>query len=189
MRSITRLLLLALVFSTNAFAGKVKVVITPGNVTLASGGTQQFTASVSSTSTQRVTWSATSGTISSSGLFTAPTVSVRTSVTVSAKNLVGPKPSGNATVTVQPPPPLLPPPLLPHTVSLIWAPSVTLNVVSYNIYRKLLGGSYALEASAVVGTSWRDTTVVSGQTYVYVATVTGGSGESAYSNEVTAMIP
>ena len=184
MRSITRLLLLALVFSTNAFAGKVKVVITPGTVTLASGGTQQFTASVSSTSTQRVTWSATSGTISSSGLFTAPTVSVRTSVTVSAKNLVGPKPSGNATVTVQPPPPLL-----PRTVSLIWAPSVTLNVVSYNIYRKLLGGSYALEASAVVGTSWRDTTVISGQTYVYVATVTGGSGESAYSNEVTAMIP
>jgi fibronectin type 3 domain-containing protein len=184
MRSITRLLLLALVFSINAFAGKVKVVITPGTVTLASGGTQQFTASVSSTSTQRVTWSATSGTISSSGLFTAPTVSVQTSVTVSAKNLVGPKPSGNATVTVQPPPPLL-----PHTVSLIWAPSVTLNVVSYNIYRKLLGGSYALEASAVVGTSWRDTTVISGQTYVYVATVTGGSGESAYSNEVTAMIP
>jgi hypothetical protein len=184
MRSITRLLLLALLFSINAFAGKVKVVVAPSTLTLASGGTRQFTASVNGTSTQSVTWSATSGTISSSGLFTAPTVSVQTSVTVSAKNLVGPKLSGNATVTVQPPPPLL-----PHTVDLIWAPSVTLDVVSYDIYRKLLGGSYALEASAVVGTSWIDTTVISGQTYVYVATAIGGSGESAYSNEVTAVIP
>lgn len=184
MRSITGLLLIALLFSINAFAGKIKVVVTPSTVTLASGGTWQFTARVSGTSTQSVSWSATSGTISSSGLFTAPIVSVQTSVTVSAKNVIGPKPSGNATVTVQPP---TPPPQ--HTVGLTWAPSVTLDVASYDVYRKLLGGSYALEASAVLGTRWIDATVISGQTYVYAVTAIGENGESAYSNQVTAVIP
>lgn len=186
MRSITGLLLIALLFSINAFAGKIKVVVTPSTVTLASGGTWQFTARVSgtSTSTQSVSWSATSGTISSSGLFTAPIVSVQTSVTVSAKDIIGPKPSGNATVTVQPP---TPPPQ--HTVGLTWSPSVTVDVASYDVYRKLLGGSYALEASAVLDTRWIDATVISGQTYVYAVTAIGENGESAYSNQVTAVIP
>ena len=177
-------LLISLFLSMIAFASKTKVTATPSTATLASGGTQQFTASVNGTNNQSVSWSTTGGAITSTGLFTAPMVNVQTLITVSARNLVGAKTSGTAAVTVEPAPP---PPL--RTVDLMWQPSNTLGVTSYDIYRKLRGGSYARMASAVTGTSWTDMAVVSGQTYLYVSTAIDGSGESVYSNEVTAMVP
>src|SRR5229473_3764011 len=48
----------------------VRVAISPTSASVASGGTQQFTATVSGTSNTAVTWSASAGTISSAGLFT-----------------------------------------------------------------------------------------------------------------------
>src|SRR5438105_1129404 len=51
------------------------VVITPSTATVQSGGTQQFTANVS------VTWSVSCGTISSSGLYTAPSTAGTCTVT------------------------------------------------------------------------------------------------------------
>jgi hypothetical protein len=56
---------------------QVSVQISPTLSTLASGGTQQFSATVSGSNNTAVTWSTTAGTISSSGLLTAPTVSTR----------------------------------------------------------------------------------------------------------------
>ena len=53
----------------------VKVSVTPTGVVMNSGKTQPFKATVTGTVRNGVTWSATEGTISSSGLFTAPTVS------------------------------------------------------------------------------------------------------------------
>ena len=51
--------------------GPVQVSVAPTNVTLQPGGQQWFTATVTGTSNSAVTWSATGGTINSSGLYTA----------------------------------------------------------------------------------------------------------------------
>ena len=67
------------------------VVITPSSVTLKEGATQQFSANTA------VTWSASCGTISTSGLYTAPNVAETCTVTGTATNGSG---SGTATVMV-----------------------------------------------------------------------------------------
>ena len=50
----------------------VTIQISPTDPSIAAGGKLQFAAAVSNTSNTAVTWSASAGTISSSGLFTAP---------------------------------------------------------------------------------------------------------------------
>src|SRR5262249_53390284 len=81
---------------------QISVAISPTSATLTSGTTQQFTATVSGTSNTAVTWSASLGTISSNGLFTAPTVTTTTSVTVTATSVADPMKKASATVTVNP---------------------------------------------------------------------------------------
>ena len=66
------------------------------------------------------------------------------------------------------------------------------NAVGYNIYRgTVAGGPYSMINSSLDGTTaYTDNTVVSGQTYYYVATaVDGSSNESGYSNQAQAVIP
>src|SRR5436305_1076821 len=88
----------------------VNVTISPTSATVATGGTQQFTATVN-TSNTAVTWqvngvtggNATVGTISSSGLYTAPaTVQSTTTVTVTAVSQADPTKSASAQVTITP---------------------------------------------------------------------------------------
>jgi hypothetical protein len=77
-----------------------------------------------------------------------------------------------------------------HTVDLSWSAST--GAVGYNIYRGTVsGGPYTMINSSLDGTTaYTDSTVVSGQTYYYVATaVDGSSNESGYSNQATAIIP
>ncbi len=77
-----------------------------------------------------------------------------------------------------------------HAVDLTW--STDTNAVGYNIYRsQVSGGSYTMINSALDGTTaYTDNTVVSGQTYYYVATaVNANSEESGYSNQTQAIIP
>jgi len=62
---------------------------------------------VSNTQNAAVTWSATAGTVNSSGLFTAPTASSPTSVTVTATSLADTSKSSSATLTVNPAPSVL----------------------------------------------------------------------------------
>ncbi len=85
-------------------APSVVVTITPTTATVASGASAQFTALVTNTSNIAVTWFASSGTVSSAGLYTAPTVSVTTTTTVTATSVADPTKSATATVTVTPPP-------------------------------------------------------------------------------------
>ena len=78
-----------------------------------------------------------------------------------------------------------------HTVGLTWVPS-TSNVVGFNVYRgTATGGPYTkLNGSAIVTTSFSDSTVRSGSTYYYVSTAINSSGtESVKSNEVRTAIP
>jgi PKD repeat protein len=79
----------------------VSVAVSPTSVTVSSGGTQQFTASVANATDQAVSWTATAGTISAAGLFTAPVVATSTAVTVTATSVADPSKTASATVTVR----------------------------------------------------------------------------------------
>lgn len=89
---------------TSAFcAGEVvavTVAVMPMAVTLETGATQTFTATVMGAADVSVTWSATAGTIDA-GMFTAPDVAG--SVTVTATSVADPSVSASATVTVTEP--------------------------------------------------------------------------------------
>ena len=86
------------VFTTSTAA--ISVSVSPTTATVASGGTQQFSAQITNTRNTAVTWSATSGTVSASGLFTAPTVTATKTVTVTATSVADNTKSSSATVTV-----------------------------------------------------------------------------------------
>jgi hypothetical protein len=78
-----------------------------------------------------------------------------------------------------------------HSVALSWNAS-TSTVAGYNVYRgSVSGGPYAKITSALdATTAYTDGSVQGGQTYYYVVTAVDGSGsESAYSNQVQAVIP
>jgi hypothetical protein len=82
-------------------------------------------------------------------------------------------------------------PQIQHSIALTWGAS-TSTIAGYNVYRSTVGGSsYSrLNSTLVGGVSFSDTSVQSGQTYYYVATSVDASGnESAYSNEVPAVVP
>jgi hypothetical protein len=82
--------------------GGITVSVSPSSVTLSSGGSQQFTATVTGTSNTAVTWSATTGSIGSNGLYAAPTVTSTTSATVTATSQADSSQYGTAAVTINP---------------------------------------------------------------------------------------
>jgi hypothetical protein len=87
----------------------VVVTVSPATATVASAGTQQFTALVTNTSNTAVTWSASPGSISTAGLYQAPAVTSNTNATVTATSAADPTKFGTASVTItgsSSPPPL-----------------------------------------------------------------------------------
>jgi|GEM_PF-898652 len=77
-----------------------------------------------------------------------------------------------------------------HTVLLSWNASTS--ATGYNVYRSATSGSgYARVNSSLDGSlSYTDASVQTGQSYFYVTTAVDASGqESAYSSEVSAVIP
>src|SRR5579872_353046 len=66
---------------------KIAISLSPATATISSGGKQQFSAALTSTSNTAVTWRASAGTISSNGIFTAPSVAASTKVTVTATSI------------------------------------------------------------------------------------------------------
>ncbi len=83
----------------------VSVSVSPVSSTLYGGNTQQFAATVANSPTQTVTWAQpTVGSISSSGLYTAPSsITTQQAVTVTATSTADTTKSGSATVTLMPP--------------------------------------------------------------------------------------
>jgi hypothetical protein len=78
-----------------------------------------------------------------------------------------------------------------HSVALSWSPS-TSTVAGYNTYSsQQSGGPYTkLTSAPVVATSYTDAAVQAGQTYYFVVTSVDTSNvESAYSAEVSALVP
>jgi hypothetical protein len=80
-----------------------------------------------------------------------------------------------------------------HSVSLSWNASTSKNVVGYNIYRYIQGGSggrQQLNSSPIPSTNCIDGSVQDGQTYEYWArAVNSGGVESVDSNLAVAPIP
>ncbi len=79
----------------------VTVTVSPKPVTLFTGGTQQFTATVANASNTSVTWTATGGTISSSGLYTAGTTAGSFTVTATSVQDTSKSDSASVTITTQ----------------------------------------------------------------------------------------
>ena len=88
------------VVSITAASSSVSVQITPSSLSLKSGGTQQFAATVSDASTSAVTWSTSAGKISSSGMYTAPAVTTSTTATVTATSVANTSKHATATITI-----------------------------------------------------------------------------------------
>jgi len=100
---------MAVIASSTLWAQAISLSLSPSTATVSVGQTFQFTAKVTPGSKSGVTWkvngiaggNATVGTISTSGLYTAPSVLPSpSSVTVSAVSIVDSSASANATVTV-----------------------------------------------------------------------------------------
>jgi hypothetical protein len=78
-----------------------------------------------------------------------------------------------------------------HSVALSWSPS-TSTVVGYNAYSSTQsGGPYTkMTSTPVAAMSYTDTAVQAGQTYFFVVTSVDSSNvESAFSAEVSALVP
>jgi hypothetical protein len=79
----------------------ISVTVSPQNALVAPGEGKQFTATVNNTNNQAVTWSASGGSVSSAGFFTAP--QQPGSYTLTATSKEDPGKSGSTTVTVATP--------------------------------------------------------------------------------------
>ena len=158
------------------------VFVSPSSVTLSVDATQQFTATVTGMTNTAVSWSATGGSISQNGLYTAP--GTAGTYTVTATSIADPTQFNNATVTVTAP--------LQHMVTLTWTDITTPTVIGYNAYRATQpNGPYTIINTVLVASAtYDDLNVQSGQTFYYVVTAVDSSGaESVYSNQAVAVVP
>ena len=80
-------------------SSSVAIAVSPTTANLTSGGAQQFSATVTGSTNTAVTWTASAGSISSSGLFTAPIVSTNATVTVTATSVADSTKSASASVS------------------------------------------------------------------------------------------
>ena len=119
-------------------ATSVSVSISPTSASVQVGQSKQFTATISGTTNTAVNWlvngslggNSTVGTISSAGLYTAPSSVPANAVTVTAQSAYNSTSSANAAVTITP---------TVHIVDLSWTASTSV-VAGYNIYRGTVSG-------------------------------------------------
>ena len=88
--------------SNHLQAAHVQLSISPTNLVLASGSEQQLTAAVRNVRNSGVIWAASSGTITSSGLFVAPVVASSARVVVTARSVEDRASRAVAILTVEP---------------------------------------------------------------------------------------
>ena len=158
----------------------VSVSISPGSASVDEASQVQFTATVSGLSNTAVTWAVTrgAGTITQSGLFTAPKAAESDVITATSQGNTAK--SASASITVLP----------PHAVTLSWGASAS-TVSFYKVYRgSVSGGPYSLLSTNVNATTFTDSTVQSGTIYYYVTSAVNAAGvESIFSNEFQSLIP
>jgi len=170
----------ALIFVSANHSG-TELSISPGTANVPSLAQQQFTARFSGTANTAVTWSASAGTISSGGLFTAPKVSSDTSVMVTATTVGSTSSHASAAVTVTAEAPLAitPSALAGADASVLYTASLSASggVAPYqwSLATGALPSGIQLQASSGVITG---TTALAGS-YPFTAKVTDSSGHSA----------
>ena len=91
----------ASVFGSGSALGNVSVTLSPNTASLQTGQPAQFSATVVGTTNTAVTWTASSGTVTSTGQYTAP--STAGTYTVTATSAADPSKAASARVTVSPP--------------------------------------------------------------------------------------
>ena len=167
-----------------ALQGFQIIVITPGQVTVnisplatsvTSAGTVQFTANVGGTTNTAVTWSATKGTVSSSGLYTAPAVTSTTTATVTATSVADTTISAQATVTI--------------TTTTV----TQLSITTSSLAAATADSSYSATLSATGGTAPYSWSIATGALPTGISLTTGGAisgttnqmGQFAFTAEVS----
>jgi fibronectin type 3 domain-containing protein len=123
------------------------------------------------------------GTITSAGLYTAPSSVPSAAVVVMAQSSAAPSSSASASVTVTQP--------VSRHVNLNWTSSSS-SVAGYNVYRgsQAAGPFTKINSSLETATVYTDSSVTSGQTYYYTTTAVDSAGmESSHSNVAQATIP
>jgi Domain of unknown function (DUF4082) len=169
-----------------SFAGQVGAAgPTPANVSITNAGG----AALTFTGTSDQSWlllSAGSGTTPSTLGVTPSIAGLKAGNYTGHIALVG----GGVTKTVTVAMTITSPPIQ-HQVALSWKASSNAHVVSYSVYRSnISGSSYALSASAIGGVTFSDQSVQPATTNYYVVTAVDDQGrESAYSSQVSAVIP
>lgn len=150
-------------------ATAVGVTVTPLTATVPSSGSKQFSALVSNTPNVAVTWSATPGTISSSGLYRAPQVGVSTSATITATSQTDSTKYGTASVTITA------------------ASTSPLGITTSSVPAATTGTAYSSTVSASGGTAPYSWTVASGGLPSGVSLQSGGtlSGTTTQSGAFT----
>ena len=83
--------------ATSSPSPYARIALSPSRATISSGATQQFVATLTSTPNTAVIWKASAGSITSTGLFTAPSVTSSTNVTITATNVAVPTTWASAT--------------------------------------------------------------------------------------------
>ncbi len=159
------------------------VTVSPATAKSATSGTLQFTADVLGTASNKgVTWKASSGTVSASGMFTAPSKAGSASVT--ATSVADPTKAATATVTVNAI--STPPPSDSPSIKSFAASPVTVQAGQASTLQWDVTGATSLAISgigAVTGTSVKVTPVV---TTTYTLTASNASGSASESVTVGA---
>jgi hypothetical protein len=178
---------------------QTSVSVSPASATLTNGATQQFTSTAldqfgKAMATQpATTWSlgaGSIGTISSTGLYTAP-ASGTGSATVNA-TMAGMTGSASVTVTSIPAAPtnLTASAVSASEIDLTWQESST-NQTGFTIQRSSNGGNSWTQIAQVGGSvrSYADTTVSRKKSYSYRVQAYNGAGSSGWSNVASASTP
>jgi hypothetical protein len=168
------------------------VGVAPSTASVPEGKSQQFTATTldqfgqamsSQPAGSSFSWSLGSGSVgsvSTSGLYSAPSATTGAATVIATYTL-----SGSASVTVTPSVtvPLAPTNLTAtggsKVVNLAWSESST-NVTGFNIQRSQNGGKGWTQIATVTTTKYSDTTVKSGTSYVYRVDASNSAGSSAW---------
>ncbi len=161
----------------------IAISISPTSATVAAGGTQQFQATVTGSSDSAVQWQVNKivggnsqyGTISTSGLYTAPTSDVALQVTVTAAATADTSKTASAAVTVNAAPPPPPP---PPTISVSISPTTALLAVSttQQFTATVTGTTNTAVTWSVDGVNGGNTTVGTiSTTGLYTAPATAGT--------------
>jgi hypothetical protein len=177
---------------------QTSIAVTPGSASVAPGGTQLFSASAldqfgnAMASQPSFTWSVDTGgvggSISGTGLYTAPSTTGTDTVRATAGSM-----SGTATVTVAtipaPPTNLTAKAVSSSQVNLAWQESSG-GVTGFKIQRSNNGGSsWTLIATIGDVLSYSDRTVHRRTTYEYRVAAYNGAGTSGWSNVATVTTP